>query len=333
MEKYCDKCDKFVKYKIINLEQTFPVHGEPITIETDVAVCDECGNDLFDEKLDEITLAKLYDKYREKHNLMKPVDIKNLRESYGLSQRCFGRLLKFGDKTINRYENGSLQSQSHNSLMKTLSNPYNMEDYLNQNLNLLSTREEKIIREKIDELKIDNYKMNEEIFFLRQFDYKKSIYSGNKKFDYDKFKNMVLFFLNNNKSLLKTKLMKLLNYSDMYYFKEYNISISGLEYIHYPFGPVPIKFDYLFGRLDSDDIVHINIKYEDNYEKHELLTNKKYDKSLFTKEELKMLKIVNDKFIDYGSLEISNYSHNEEAYKRTNAGELISYEYSKDMKI
>ena len=39
--------------------------------------------------------------------------------------------------------------------------------------------------------------------------------------------------------------MKLLNYSDMIFYKENGASISGLRYVHFPYGPVPENFDML----------------------------------------------------------------------------------------
>lgn len=53
---------------------------------------------------------------------------------------------------------------------------------------------------------------------------------------------MVLFFAHESSELLKTKLMKLLNYSDMIFYKENGISMSGLKYAHLPYGPVPEHF-------------------------------------------------------------------------------------------
>lgn len=92
--------------------------------------------------------------------------------------------------------------------------------------------------------------------------------NGFKTFDYDKFCAMVLFFAYKNKDLLKTKLMKLLNYSDMVFYKENGISISGLSYVHFSYGPVPENFDLLFGKLASDHIAHIEVVYVNEYEKH-----------------------------------------------------------------
>lgn len=330
MKRYCDKCDEFVEYKVVNKKETYEVHGEKITVNANVAICLKCGNEMFHPELDNETLINVYNEYRKKHNMLLPKDIEHIRKQYGLSQKAFGRLLNFGDKTIYRYEKGSLQDDAHNTLMKYVSSPLNMEEYLNNHLTLMSDKEEKKLREKIEQLKEEEYKQIEEFFFDKAYDYKASIDSGNKKFDYIKFKNMVLYFINKNKGLLKTKLLKLLNYSDMYYFKDNEVSISGLRYVHYPYGPVPYKYDYLFGRLE-DDGIYIDIKYDGQIEKHIVSSDHKYDKNSLSKEEIKILDKVDKKFKDYSSLDISNYSHNEKGYKDTKQDEFISYSYALDI--
>ena len=43
------------------------------------------------------------------------------------------RLLNWGDKTIFRYENGSIQDKAHNSMLKKKKNPENMKQYIIEN--------------------------------------------------------------------------------------------------------------------------------------------------------------------------------------------------------
>lgn len=43
------------------------------------------------------------------------------------------RLLNWGDKTIFRYENGSIQDKAHNSMLIFLKNPENMKQYIIEN--------------------------------------------------------------------------------------------------------------------------------------------------------------------------------------------------------
>ena len=133
MMEYCDVCGKEVETKIITRQETFKVCGEDITIDAQVLVCAECGEELFCEELDSATLVNAYNEYRRKHKLLLPDEIKKIREQYGLSQRSFEKLLSWGDKTICRYENGSIQGKAHNSLLLFLREPENMRTYLTEN--------------------------------------------------------------------------------------------------------------------------------------------------------------------------------------------------------
>ncbi|WP_455514865.1 type II TA system antitoxin MqsA family protein [Pseudostreptobacillus sp.] len=78
----------------------YKVLGDDIEIETQVLICSNCGNELYDEELDSQTLLKAYNEYRKKHKLLLSDEIKNIRETYGLSQRSFAKLLNWGEKTI-----------------------------------------------------------------------------------------------------------------------------------------------------------------------------------------------------------------------------------------
>ncbi len=147
MIEYCETCKKEVKTKIISRQETFNVCGENITVEAQILVCDECGEELFREELDSTTLVNAYNKYRKNHKLLLPEEIKRIREQYGLSQRSFAKLLNWGDKTICRYENGSIQDKAHNSLLLFLREPENMRTYLTENEITLDERQKnKVIK-------------------------------------------------------------------------------------------------------------------------------------------------------------------------------------------
>ena len=157
--------------------------------------------------------------------------------------------------------------------------------------------------------------------------------NGFKGFDYDKFCAMVLFFAHKSSELFKTKLMKLLNYSDMIFYKENGISLSGSKYVHFPYGPVPNHFEILLEKMQMDHIAHIEIIYDNGYEKHQIIPDRDIPSDEFSDEELKVLERVVNKFAHFGSAEISEYSHREKGYSSTRKGEIISYSYAKDIEL
>ena len=333
MMEYCEVCGKEVETKIITRQETFKVCGEDITIDAQVLVCDECGEELFCEELDSATLVNAYNEYRRKHKLLLPDEIKKIREQYGLSQRSFAKLLNWGDKTIFRYENGSVQDKAHNSLLLFLREPENMRTYLTENEIALDERQKTKLLDTVEKLEQDTEYRVGRRFFELFFSRIPCEENGFKGFDYEKLCAMVLFFAHKSSELLKTMLMKLLNYSDMIFYKENGISMSGLKYAHLPYGPVPENFDMLLGKMTADHIAHIEVFYDNGYEKHQVIPECDIPEGVLSEEELEVLERIYIKFKDFGSVDISNYSHKEKGYSSTKKGEIISYSYAKDIQL
>ncbi len=332
MRKYCEECGKEAETKMITKKEAYDVCGETIEVDAQVLICADCGEELYSEELDNATLVRVYNEYRRRHKLLLPEEIKKIREQYGLSQRSFAKLLNWGDKTICRYENGSIQDKAHNSLLLFLREPENMRTYLTENEVALNERQkDKLL------LMVDKLKQNEERrvgrFFHLFFTKTPCEENGYRTFDYDKFCAMVLFFANKSSELLKTKLMKLLNYSDMIFYKENGISISGVRYAHLPYGPVPENFDILLGTMAADHIAHIEVFYDNGYEKHQVIPDKEMTEGILSEDELAVLERIYNKFASFGSVDISNYSHKEKGYMETKKGEIISYAYAKDIEL
>ena len=333
MRKYCEVCGKEVETKVISKEETYVVCGESIEVNAQVLVCAECGEEFYCEELDNATLLHAYNEYRRKHKLLLPEEIRKIREQYNLSQRGFARLLNWGDKTICRYENGAIQDKAHNSLLLFLREPENMRIFLTENEVSLDEKQKKKLLDTVDRLEQDS----EFRVGIRLFDHFFSRIpceeNGFKGFDYEKLCAMVLFFANKCTEILKTKLMKLLNYADMVFYKENGISISGLKYVHLPYGPVPDNFDMLIGKMTADHIVHIEVTFDNGYEKHYVIPECEVTSRALSEAEIEVLERVYEKFKDFGSVQISDYSHQEKGYCSTQQGEIISYSYAADIQL
>jgi YgiT-type zinc finger domain-containing protein len=59
---YCPVCRKEEEGKIINKEETYKVKGEDIRVFSFIATCKVCGEEVFDEELDDKTMRKVYSK-------------------------------------------------------------------------------------------------------------------------------------------------------------------------------------------------------------------------------------------------------------------------------
>lgn len=155
---YCEFCGKEVKTKIITKKETFYVREDAFEIDAKVMVCAECGEEIFNEKLDTETLNSVYDKYRKKHNLLSPDEIKKIRKQYELSRKDFAKLLNWDDKAIRRYENGAVQTQQQNDLLLFLREPNNMRTYLTKKKITLSEKQIAELSNTINKLNQQLYK-------------------------------------------------------------------------------------------------------------------------------------------------------------------------------
>ena len=333
MRKYCEECGREVETEVVTKKEIYDVCGEPIEVEARVLVCKECGEELFCEELDSAILLQAYNEFRRRHKLLQPEEIKKIREQYGLSQRGFAKLLNWGDKTICRYENGSIQDKAHNSLLLFLREPENMRTYLTENEIVLDERQKAKLLDTVDKLEQGTEYRAGRRFFDLFFSRIPSEENGFKGFDYEKLCAMVLFFAHKSNGLLKTKLMKLLSYSDMVFYKENGISISGLRYAHLPYGPVPDNFDMILGKMAADRLAHIEVIYDGAYEKHQVIPECDFPEGVLSEIEIAMLERIHEKFKDFGSAEISDYSHKERGYKDTKTGQIISYAYAADIQL
>lgn len=138
---YCPKCENFQPYDVREEKEVYPVKNEQVEIVAKVTYCKCCGEQVWNEDTDSDNLKIVFDEYRKRHGLLMAHQIKAIREKYGLSQVLFSKLLGLGEKTITRYENGSIQDAAHNSLLLLADDPEALAILLRANGGLLTESE------------------------------------------------------------------------------------------------------------------------------------------------------------------------------------------------
>jgi len=169
VKKFCPVCGIEQETEIIEKEEASNVRGDEIKALARIRVCSVCGEELFDEELEEGNIKRVYDIYREKHGILSTKEIRNIRENYGLSQRAFAKLLGIGEASIARYETGALPEKSLSNLLMLLKDPKNMEKLLEKNEDVLSQREKARLIRRIEEMKEERentLKISEELYKL-----------------------------------------------------------------------------------------------------------------------------------------------------------------------
>lgn len=322
----CDNCgstDTYVK----NHEHIYQIKGKEIKFNSDRRFCSICNNLVYDEKLDNTASEKGIEVYNKLYGVTKE-EIIALRKKYNLSQELFSKVIGCAKKTLISYEKGvSIPNDSYLILIKSLiANPEIITNLVEANKVQFTNKEYNKINNKIS-IFLDN---NEKQLLLNE-EYSPTVYNGYTKFNKEKVYNMIIFLADN--TILKTKLLKEMFYADFLFYKENCKSITGLEYCKLPFGPVPDGFEtillneYQEGMIDYKPVITSSKEY------YEIAAKKKFNKDLFTKEELDVLAKIKKYFKDYNVKKIVDYSHKEKAYTDTNDCAKISYDYSFDINL
>jgi putative zinc finger/helix-turn-helix YgiT family protein len=331
MNAFCPNCEKETEQKFVDKVEEINIRGEIIPIHMEYYLCKECGEDFEIPHPEYDPLDAAYREYRNRKGMVQPEEIKNFRKQLGLTQKELSKIIGIGIATVNRYENGALQSEAHDQAMRLCMQPANLLKILESKPELLSESSRDQIIQLLQEEKQDCGDLLEEA--IEQFgSYRPSIMSGYIRFDINKLFQAIKFFCFNDR-VVKTKLMKLLFYSDFKHFKENGTSISGARYAHAHHGPVPDQFETWLVAISGwkKEITSEEQVFGDYV--GEVYTSEEPDWSIFSTSELAALAFVKDKFQKYSARQIRDFSHLEKGYQDTEDGEIISYHYAQELKI
>lgn len=336
MKVYCPYCKKEVEYKIEKRELK-EFRGIEVNTFENVAICNECNQDLYVNKIEDVNNERIYQIYREKANIIKAEDIIKLREKYDISQRELTSILGFGKMTINRYERGGLPTKSQSDYIKLLIE--NEDEFIEkvkeayENNNITEKTYKKIVAEGQEE-NIGKKRVQENIrrYLKEVLNRKPDIYNGYKSLDLEKVENIISYIASKVKNLTITSLNKYLWYIDMLSFNKRAVAITGLTYQNQKFGPTIVykKYDEL--SLLDDKYQREDIETE-NGNTTKIISNENFnlDKINDSEKEIKdtIIKLLKNKKVT----DISEMSHREDGWKKTKRFEQISFEYAMNLKL
>lgn len=322
----CDKCrstDTYVK----DYEHNYVIKGKEIKFIAKRRFCKKCDSLVYDPELDNTASEIAISQYNRLYGVTSE-EIIELRKKYNLSQELFSKIIGCAKKTLISYEKGtSIPNDCYLIVIKSLmSRPETITTFIEANKDQFTGRELDRINSKL----LINVTNNVKGLFFN-VDAMPTEYNGYTKISKSKIYNMILYFA--DKTVFKTKLLKEMFYSDFLNYKNVCSSITGLEYAKLTYGPVPDKYELILNQAISDQFITCELEYKGNYECLNIIANKKFDASVFTKEELEIMKRVKEKFLLFGSKEIADYSHREKAFTNTEPQERISYDYAFDIDI
>ena len=224
---------------------------EKFDVDFHLYICDETGEKFESEEFAELNLMQVYNQFREYHKLPFPDEIISLREKYGLSASKMSEVLGLGVNTYRNYEYGEVPNTSNARLIQLVKDPAEFYRLVNISQALTNTeikRLEKCI-ESLTELEGSiQYKM-EQVYLNTG---EPSRFNGYRRLNLEKVFNVVLFYTE-RLATWKTKLNKLLYYTDFLNFKMSCFSLTGLNYRAIPLGPVPNSYDTIFDFMIKND--------------------------------------------------------------------------------
>ncbi len=337
VDGFCPNCEESSTKEIGTKEETFNIRGDEISITSKVEHCTNCGEFFASTEDEEYNITQAYKAYREKHNLLQPGEIRDIRGKYEIGQRALSKLLGWGEITIHRYESGSLQDNAHNQVLKFISQPENFKEIFDNSRGKLSANLAEKVHKRLERLL--NEKSEQRIYSWIESlfnDSREDIFSGYKFFDLERFEIATQYFCRCLDFVSKTKLNKLVWYFDFLSFKENSISATGLVYEHMHYGPTPVHYQSLLDYLESHgniEVCEIILNEEKNIIGDYFKCTTEPDISIFNVKERECLIRVCEIFSHMNAKQISEFSHTEDAWKNTEFKEIISYEWATSLNV
>lgn len=330
MNSFCPNCEGEQPVRVIRKREVHRVRDLDIELDVEFYECLKCGEE-FDDPLSDDTVERAFREYRRLKGMVQPEDVREFRKRYGLTQHELARLLGWGAATLSRYENGALQDDAHDRALQMVLEPKNLGRLLEKHPDALN--EEKR-RQILEEIRSETTEATEllEVIESRLGSHEPSDLNGYRRFSIDKFISAVLYFCFAEEGASKTKLNKLLWYADGKHFKDEGVSITGTRYAHCTHGPAPDKFELLFAYLIEGTG---DLKREDRSDGFwaALVPTRAPDMNVFDPSELSALVHVQGHFKGFAANKISDCSHDEDAYRSTVDGEIMSYEMAKTLRM
>lgn len=294
-------------------------------------------------ELDNLNTAQVYNQYREKHELMFPAQIRQMRERYGQTAARMGLLMDVGPNQYSNYESGEVPSASNAKILRLISDP---EHFLNivrgKKAELRPNEYQKLVRH-LDGL-IDGARTAHRIGGLvvrttGPLMPDPDQYTGYVVPNAEKFAELVLFFFGQLNNLFKVKLLKLLFYCDFQHYRLTAQAITGQRYRAIQHGPVPQEYGQRLQEMVRDELLtasfHESLVQSDNGSPVLVYKSKrKANLEVFSESERQVIEQVYQKLGKKSRVELESLSHTERAWKENKAqhGQISYQEYAYDLR-
>ena len=151
----------------------------------------------------------------------------------------------------------------------------------------------------------------------------------------EKYQNAILYFMQhcNNQYLGATKLNKLLYYLDFLNYRDRGESVTGDEYYHMQYGPVPSSVETVMGALCESGKLEVAGEPFGEVTRKIYKGKEKPNITVFSKEEQQLLADICKEFKDYDTDKIIAQTHLEAPWFYSRPHQKIDYDYAHSIEI
>ncbi len=274
-------------------------------------LCEQSGEMFTSEEMDEVNIGQVYNQYRVRYGIPFADEIRDIRSTYGLSATKMSEILGFGENQYRLYENGEMPSEANGKLIKSIMNPDVFLVFVKNSENQFEGKAFHKILEKVESAKARIEDMNRDSIIYSS--YTRSLNNGYAAQSYSKLKNILLYLIDQCGGVFNTKMNKLLFFIDFLSYKKRGVAMSGLAYKAIQYGPVPNRYDIIYGLVD--DVRSEIIAFPSGYSGTKLYSEIKPDLTALSQEEINIMDTVISKLKPLSANEVSEISHKERAWK------------------
>jgi hypothetical protein len=238
-----------------------------------------------------------------------------------------------GEITVHRYESGSVPDDAHNELLVLTQDPAKMKYILEMWGHRIPAAQRAKAFARLEHIvKADPGDTMVELATAKVVHRGPDVYTGYLRFQPEKLMGMAVYCTKQLKTVYKTKLNKLLWYSDFTHYRHFGVSVSGASYIHLPFGPCADQYDFFITHLLQEEKLRSTEVFFDAGSGEELSASADVEVA-FSSTAIDVMTAVCLYFQCKTSKEISRMSHAEDGYADTTEGQAISYSYADKLKV
>jgi len=287
-----------------DFEQTFSIRGEDIFVKASARYDSETHEMLYDGALDDAAIEMARKIYCQRNGFLEPVQIREIRENIGISQRDFATLMGWSQTTIVLYESGALPTNNNNNQLKMIyENPLELKQYYLNAKKSFSTKTSEKINNYL--LKQRNVKIGGEVSVFDIIDWFRVTNINEME------KSEIV------EELTQLKVMKLLYYAQGYMLAKFKKKIFPEQFLKWDYGPVVriVHEQYKGKHSIVSDFVNVNLPKQliDNFER----INK-------NQEILEVLNFVQKNLGYLSAISLMNKTHLERPWVATRKDEEIS---------